>query len=194
MNEHEFLEAIQNEETLSQGALEQLINEYNRDDIEMPDFTVPVELCGKLFSITYDPETLQFNQPVPIEERWCMLMSRWPYLGKLASQNEDTSVFPFSESDYHPFDERSTFNAEYTMIGWLYEALNFLKDETIVNWEFHKFIINDEELTNGQCLERMIEDCKIILTGDDMHEFEKMDAAKDDLFDVMKACFWTLWW
>ena len=42
----------------------------------------------------------------------------------------------------------------------------------------------------------MIEDCKTIALGYDYSdaEFEKMDAAKDDLLKVFSKVYWAMWW
>ena len=122
------------------------------------------------------------------------------YLHELFS-NEDM-MFPYNEEDYPDFDERRTFNMDGSLIAYLYENLRFFQDEAskIVNFDFHKFEIDGEELTQRQCIDRMVEDCKIILlydeVGDDMEftGWKKTDAAKDDLFKVLSKVYWSMWW
>ena len=115
--------------------------------------------------------------------------------------------FPYSEEDYHDFDARDTFSMSDTLVAWLYECLRYFQDEAskIVNFTFHKFIINGDELTQEQCIDRMVEDCKIILlynggaNFDDFKEEEKyfkdvICPAKDDLFMVLSKVYWSMWW
>ena len=40
----------------------------------------------------------------------------------------------------------------------------------------------------------MIEDCKIILDTSEYENFAERNAAKNDLFDVLKECIWSLWY
>lgn len=109
---------------------------------------------------------------------------------------EDGLPFPFSEPDYHDFDERDTFNMDFTLVAWLYECLRYFQDEAskIVNFEYHKFDIDGKTLTQRQCIDRMIEDCKIILLGDEYRDYEKRDTVKDDLFKVLSKVYWAMWW
>lgn len=106
--------------------------------------------------------------------------------------------FPYSEEDYHDFDERDTYSMDYTLAAWLYECLRYFQERVskIINLDFHKFDIDNETLTQSQCIERMIEDCKVILLNDKAFdsEFDKVDAAKDDLFKVLSKVYWAMWW
>lgn len=114
--------------------------------------------------------------------------------------------FPYGEEDYHDFDERDTFNLNGVLIAWLYERLRYFHDDphVCVDLTFHKFDIDGEELTQLQCIERMIEDCKTILlydcsVFDDYKEeneyFESIvDPAKNDLLMVLSKVYWAMWW
>lgn len=104
--------------------------------------------------------------------------------------------FPYGEEDYHDFDDRDTFNMDCTLVAWLYECMRFFQDETCVDLSYHRFDIDDEELTQIQCIDRMIEDCKVILLSDGTYddEFDKINAAKDDLFKVLSKVYWAMWW
>lgn len=120
---------------------------------------------------------------------------------------EEQLPFPYSEEDYHDFDARDTFSMNDTLIAWLYECLRYFQDEAskIVDFTFHKFIINGDELTQEQCIDRMVKDCKIVLlynggtNFDDFKEEEKyfkdvICPAKDDLFMVLSKVYWSMWW
>ena len=120
---------------------------------------------------------------------------------------EEQLPFPYSEEDYHDFDARDTFSMNDTLVAWLYECLRYFQDEAskIVDFTFHKFIINGDELTQKQCIDRMVEDCKMVLlynggaNFDDFKEEEKyfkdvICPAKDDLFMVLSKVYWSMWW
>lgn len=105
-------------------------------------------------------------------------------------------IFPFGEDDYPDMDVRDTWNIDQTIVLWLYERLRFFQEEAsqIVDFNFHKFEIDGEELTEMQCIERMVEDCKILILSDDFEEYDKMVAAKDDLFKVWSIVHFAMWW
>lgn len=111
---------------------------------------------------------------------------------------EGNLPFPYREGDYHDFDRRDTFNMDETLAAWLYEGLRYFQDEAskVVDFEFHTFDIDGEEFTQMQCIDRMIEDCVVMLKGNlwEDEEHDKMDAAKDDLFKVLSKVYWAMWW
>lgn len=111
----------------------------------------------------------------------------------------DHLPFPYNEIDYHEFDERDTFNLDEALIMWLYERLRYFQDvvtERVVmddpTWRTYK--VDDEKLTQLQCINRMVDDCKIILLGDAFDDHDKMDAAMHDLFKVFSEVYWSMWW
>lgn len=126
------------------------------------------------------------------------------YIRELFSEKD--LPFPYSEEDYHDFDNRDTFNMDCTIIAWMYQCLRFFQDEAsqIVNFDYHRFDIDGEELTQRQCIDRMVEDCKVILLYndlmfDDWQDDKKyidsvVNPAKDDLFKVFSKVYWAMWW
>lgn len=112
--------------------------------------------------------------------------------------------FPHCEKDYHDFDERDTFNLDHVIILWLYERLRYFQDHVtkivvMDNPEWRTYEIDGEQLTQLQCINRMVEDCKTILLYEDWKdigdkEWPKIDAAKDDLFKVFSKVYWAMWW
>lgn len=107
--------------------------------------------------------------------------------------------FPYCETGYHAMDERETFNLDECLLMWLYERLRYFSDEvtkTIVmdDPEHQLFDIDGEKLTQLQCIDRMVEDCKVALLSNHYTEREKMDAAMRDLFKVLAEVYWAMWW
>ena len=111
----------------------------------------------------------------------------------------DKLPFPYSEPDYHEFDERDTFNMDAVLLMWLYERLRYFQDEvtkTIVmdDPEHATFEIFGEKLTQLQCINRMVEYCKTALLSDDFEDRVLMDAAMRDLFKILSEVYWAMWW
>ena len=122
-------------------------------------------------------------------------------------------TFPYSEEDCADFDERDTFNMDATLIAWLYERLRYFQDKV---YDFidmdqtlylfgEKVLIDGKEVTQRQCIDRMVEDCKTILLYDHSAEFDDwkeeqnyamnvIDPVKNDLFMVLSKVYWALWW
>lgn len=120
---------------------------------------------------------------------------------------DDNIPFPYGERDYHGFDARDTFNMDNTLVMWLYENLRYFQDEAskIIDFDNHEQVydIDGKELTQRQCIDRMVLDCAIILDNsnditesieEEMHYFNEKDAAKDDLFKVLSKVYWAMWW
>ena len=112
---------------------------------------------------------------------------------------QGTLPFPYGEEDYPDFDTRETYDMDGYLIMWLYEHLRYFQDvvsdEIVMDdptWRTYE--IDGEKLTQIQCVDRMIEDCQVILLSDDVDEYDQMDAAKDDLFKVLSKVYWTMWW
>ena len=112
--------------------------------------------------------------------------------------------FPYCERSYRKFDERDTFNLDSTLIMWLYERLRYFQDAVtkqvvMDDPEWRTYEVDGEQLTQLQCINRMVEDCKIILLykeWEDEHDLEwpKIDAAMRDLFKVFSEVYWAMWW
>ena len=116
------------------------------------------------------------------------------YLYELTDNNN--SIFPFGESDYPEMDPRDTYSLNDTLALWLYERLRYLQEEAsqFIDYDFHKFEIDGEQFTEMQCMERMIEDCRILIVSDEYEEVDKIVDAKNDLFRVLKEVYFALWW
>ena len=108
--------------------------------------------------------------------------------------SEDKIPFPFNQESYSEFDERDTYDLSFTLACWLYERLRFFQEGTCVDLNFHTFNIDGETLTQAQCVQRMIDDCNTIMTGDEFEGRVEMNAAKDDLFKVLSKVYWAMWW
>lgn len=112
--------------------------------------------------------------------------------------------FPYGEEDYAEFDKRDTYCMDQTLIAWLYERLRYFQDEvskhvitTDPMYIFGKEVIIDgKHVTQQECIDRMVEDCKIILLELDKIEenWDAAEAAKNDLFNVLSKVYWAMWW
>ena len=98
------------------------------------------------------------------------------------------------------FDERETWSLDHTMNLLLYERLHRYKElaEKIINLDFHTFKYNDEELTERQCIERILEGLELELTLDEYDKRRQEDEYIKEkigsiwkIYDLVK---YALWW
>ena len=97
------------------------------------------------------------------------------------------------------FDERETWSLDRTMELLLYERLCRYKEiaEKVIDLDFHVFEYNNEELTQRQCIDRMIEGLKLELTLDPFDEKREDKYVKEKIENIWKIydlCKITLWW
>ena len=123
------------------------------------------------------------------------------YLQRLFKEKKNFP-YPYNLEDSNDFDEREIFGFLSTMIAWLYEHLKFFQEEVsrVVNFDFHTFTVDEETLTQAECIDRMVKDCETFLKyGDDIYSLTKsrgkeIENAINDLFKILSISFWSLWW
>ena len=108
--------------------------------------------------------------------------------------DEDHIPFPYSEEDYAAFDRRDTYNLDETFACWLYERLSCFLYNACIDLTYHTFEIDGAVLNQEQCIQRMIDDCKVIMTCDIIDDYELMENAKNDLLNLFSKVFWAMWW
>ena len=97
------------------------------------------------------------------------------------------------EQKLYGFDSRETWSLDSTFMFWLYERLMMFKDyaDDFIDLDFHKFIIDDKEMTQRECIDEMIKCCEsYILSNDDAEEFK----LKNRVLDIWKECIHSMWW
>ena len=108
--------------------------------------------------------------------------------------DEDHIPFPYSEEDYAEFDNRDSYIFVDFFVCWLYERLRYFQDNACIDLTYHTFEIDGAVLNQEQCIQRMIDDCKVVMTCDIIDDYELMENAKNDLLNVFSKVFWAMWW
>lgn len=96
---------------------------------------------------------------------------------------------------YGNWDERATWNlntflAEHTYI-WF--KLYYKYADRMINLDFYKFSINGKELTERECIKRVIADIRYWLKYNDRKEKEA-NARILDAYKIIGIIFPVLWW
>lgn len=115
------------------------------------------------------------------------------------NKNDDRQKYWEEQRKEYGFDERDTWSLDYTMDLLLYERLCMYKEYVtgFIDLTFHKFTLKDEELTLGECLDRMIEGLRLNLTLDDYDEKRKEESTAkliSEVYDIYALCHRALWW
>lgn len=107
------------------------------------------------------------------------------------SKNTGRDVMWKKQRETCGFDERETWSLDATFFCWLYERLIMFKEVAGIDLTFHKFNIQGEELTQEQCIDRMIKICKKIITYDGI---ESLFDEKEEVLNIWKECIHSMWW
>ena len=108
------------------------------------------------------------------------------------------------ERSIYGFDERDTWNLDYTFYCWLYERLRMFLEVNNVDLEAITFLYKGETLTLQQCIDRMLEGLKIAITDDPRFRVIEIDIdaqkqSRDEEKVKEVAEIWALvlsamWW
>lgn len=96
-----------------------------------------------------------------------------------------------NERKIYGFDERETWSLDYTFFCWLYERCMMFKEINCVDLDFHKFNINGKMLTQGECIDKIINNCKRIIT---YKGIDDLFVLKNEVLEIWKECIYSMWW
>ena len=97
------------------------------------------------------------------------------------------------------FDDRETWAMDYTFYCWLYEHLKMFKEICCIDLNYHKFEYEGEELTQGECIDRMLEGCELYIAYDDSgwgkdKLTEEEQKKIDDVIKIWGIVIPAMWW
>ena len=91
------------------------------------------------------------------------------------------------------FNDIETWDLDSTFAQLLYERLMMYKEigGQVVDLSYHKIDIFDTTLTLSECIDLMIEKCKMAIKEVDSFEYTK---HMDTVWTIMKEVHGLLWW
>lgn len=92
------------------------------------------------------------------------------------------------------FDSRETWALELSFYCWLYERLMMFLDVNCIDLNFWKFEYEGEELTQQECIDRMIEGLKIALTKDDYDYTDEERKKVNGIAKIWAIVLPKMWW
>ena len=93
------------------------------------------------------------------------------------------------------WSDDETWNLDYEFIKWVNSRFKKYKEKTskIVDLEFHRFKYEGKEYTQLELIDKVIKlSNEYIDTG--LLSEDKLNSIKDEIFDIFKLIFWTMWW
>ena len=90
------------------------------------------------------------------------------------------------------FDERETWNLDFTFFCWLYERLKKYKEVSPADLSCKIVKVNDEEKTLEEWLDIMINNAESLILVD-IYSEEKIDLA-EFIIEIFKQTIFYLWW
>ena len=98
------------------------------------------------------------------------------------------------------WSDDETWNLNYEFILWLNSRFKKYREQTIkiVNLEYYKFEYKDKIYTQLQVIDRIIELTDYIINNDYYEmmwsDVERLEAMKNEIFDLFKMSFGAMWW
>lgn len=93
------------------------------------------------------------------------------------------------------WSDDETWNLDCEFIKWVNSRFKKYKEQAgkIVDLEFHKFQYEGKEYTQLELIDKVIKLSNEYIDIDLLSE-DKLDPIKDEMFDIFKLIFWTMWW
>ena len=100
------------------------------------------------------------------------------------------------QQEIYGFDDRETWSLDCAFYCWLYERLKMYLDVNCVNLTFHKFEYEGEELTQEECINRMLKGCEVYFKhdGDTWFVSEEEWKVIDDVAKIWAIVLPAMWW
>lgn len=114
---------------------------------------------------------------------------------KYCSLSDKRSESWFKERRKYGFDSRETWNLDSVFYIWLYEHLMMYKEkaENVINLNYHTFEYKGETLTQLQCIDKMIEGCKLYIQDCETQDKEKIEKI-NSVCEILGLVIRYMWW
>lgn len=96
------------------------------------------------------------------------------------------------------WSDDETWNLDYEFIKWINSRFKRYKKLASKNicLTYHNFTYKGKEYTQLELIDKVIEISNIVVNEDKWFSknFEELDPIKNEIFDIFKLIFWTMWW
>lgn len=93
------------------------------------------------------------------------------------------------------WSDDETWNLDCEFIKWVNSRFKKYKEKAskIVDLEFHRFEYEGKEYTQLELIDKVIKLSNEYIDTNLLSEY-KLNLIKDEIFDIFKLIFWTMWW
>ena len=122
---------------------------------------------------------------------------KYEHPARWCSPNDPRSSQWYEERRKYGFDSRETWSLNTVFYIWLYEHLMMYKEKAseIVDLTWHKFEYKGETLTQIECIDRMIEGCKVYIQNPYDFEVDKEKLEKvTEVAEIWAMVLPAMWW
>ena len=93
------------------------------------------------------------------------------------------------------WSDDETWNLDCEFIKWVNSRFKKYKEKAskIVDLEFHRFEYDGKEYTQLELIDKVIKLSNEYIDTNLLSE-DKLNSIKDEIFDIFKLIFWTMWW
>lgn len=93
------------------------------------------------------------------------------------------------------WSDDETWNLDCEFIKWVNSRFKKYKEKAskIVDLEFHRFEYEGKEYTQLELIDKVIKLSNEYIDTNLLSE-DKLNSIKDEIFDIFKLIFWTMWW
>lgn len=98
------------------------------------------------------------------------------------------------ERDKYGFDERETWELNFSFYLWLYERLKRFVDVCCIDLDYHKFKYNGAEYTQRQMIDMMIERLEFSFKPEYNDFDEKQYAYVSEIEKIWAIVLPAMWW
>ena len=98
------------------------------------------------------------------------------------------------QREKYGFDERDTYSMDTTFYCWLLEHLMMYNEVNNLDLDKCPVKYNEQELTLQECINRMIDGCRIALTNSNYEFDSELKSKVDDVVNIWAVTIHAIWW
>lgn len=112
----------------------------------------------------------------------------------LWNKNDDRQTKWAQERDAYGFDERETWNMDFSFYLWLYERLKRFVEIAPINLDYHKFEYNGKEYTQRQMIDMMLERLEFSFKPGHNEFDKKQYSYVSEIEKIWAIVLPAMWW
>lgn len=95
------------------------------------------------------------------------------------------------------WSDEETWNLDYSFIKWVNSRFKVYKEQAgkIVDLEYHKFTYKKKTYTQLELIDKVIDLTDEYIKNANANWYDDtLDPIKNEVFDIFKKIYWSMWW